>query len=107
MAQLTHETKVVSNSVVSPATTRASMEAFGCVYVLVTTTQGIMFTIDGATDPVITGGAEVGSPLTSSEKLMLTIDEFLALKMIRTSGTDARVQFEFMNEKFRAGPWQS
>lgn len=107
MAQYTHETLAAAGSVVSPATTRVQLEGQGCVYALMSTTADIRFTIDGATAPVVTASSEVGTLLRSTDLgIVLTIDEFLALKILDVS-TDARVQFEFMNEKFRNGPWQS
>lgn len=99
MATLTtHETKAVSSSVVSPATTLASIQSYGVEYVLMTSTQNIRFTVDGTTDPVITGGSEVGTllgPAGAVQAIILTTEEFLNLKMIRES-SDARVQFEFL-----------
>ena len=105
MALAAHETKAVSNSVVSPATTQAVLFAFGSVYALMSTTNAIRFTVDGQTDPVITGSSEVGTLLSTTGEgglthIILTIEEFLNLRMIRVA-SDARVQFEFLAERRR------
>lgn len=100
MSQLVHETLAVAGSIVSPTTTRAAMEQTGCIYVLVSTTEAVRFTIDGATSPAVGAGAEVGTLMSSTDKFVFTIDEFLASKFLDVS-TDARVQFEFLNQKFQ------
>lgn len=92
--QTQHETLSVT-TVQGPATTRAALEAFGCEFVICTTTADVRYTIDGATTPVITGGSEVGSLLRSTDLgIILTILDFLNSKWTSVSGT-ARVQFEF------------
>ena len=98
-----HETKAVSSSVVTPATTAATLAAHGSAYVMMSsTTADVRFTVDGQTDPVATGGSEVGTLLPASTTIvLLTIEEFLNLRMLRNASTDARVQFEFLAESRR------
>ena len=92
--QTQHETLSVT-TVQTPATTRALLEAYGCEFVICTTTADVRYTIDGQTTPVITGAAEVGSLLlAASNGIILTILDFLNSKWTSVSGT-ARVQFEF------------
>lgn len=97
MALPIHETKAVAGSVVSPATTAATIREYGSDVVLMSTTADIYFTVDGQTNPVVTGGSEVGTLLRSTDLgVILTAEEFLNLKMLDVS-TDARVQFEFLS----------
>lgn len=95
-----HETLAVANSVVSPATTLAEIQKWPVAYVMMSTTQAVRFTVDGQTDPVITGSSEVGCLLSTTDKVCLTIEEFLNLRLLDVS-TDARVQFEFLAQSRR------
>lgn len=100
MALPAHETKAVSSTVVSPVTTAATMAAGGAAFVMMSTTNAIRFTVDGLTDPVITGGSEVGTLLSTTNEgglthAILTKKEFLNLRILDVSA-DARVQFEFL-----------
>ena len=97
MALTKHEVLAVAGTAVSPATTLAALEAFGCAWALVRTDQSVRFTTDGVTTPVVTGGSEVGILLTSSESVTLHKEEFLASKWLDVSA-DARVQFAFLTE---------
>ncbi len=97
MALPKHETKAVAGSVVSPATTLATIRDYGADAVLMSTTANIYFTTDGVTNPVVTGAAEVGTLLRSTDLgIILTPEEFLNLKMLDVTD-DARVQFEFLS----------
>lgn len=92
-----HETKAVAGSVVSPATTAAAIREGGANRVLMTTTADIRWTCDGATDPAVGAGSEVGALLRSTDAgVLLSVTMFLNLKMLDVS-TDARVQFEFLD----------
>lgn len=97
MALKKHETLAVAGTVVSPAGTVAQVYDMGCSHVLCSTTQSVRFTIDGQTDPVITGTAEVGTLLDSSTLIVLTAEEWANSRWLDVS-TDARVQFEFLQE---------
>lgn len=95
-----HESLAVAGSVVSPATVAGDLAKWPVAYVLMTTTQQVRFTVDGQTDPVITASSEVGCLLDTTDKVVLTIEEFLNLRILDVS-TDARVQFEFLAQSRR------
>ena len=96
MALSKHKVLAAAGTIVSPGTTLAQLQDAGSVQVLVTTDQNVRFTVDGLTDPVITGGAEVGILLTSSDSVLLTAEEFVNSKWLDVS-TDARIQFAFLS----------
>lgn len=101
MALPAHETLAVAGSVVSPARTLAQITANGGAFVWMSTTADVRFTVDGQTNPVVTGGSEVGALLRSTDLgASLTVEEFLNLRILDVS-TDARVQFEFLAENKR------
>ena len=95
-----HETLAAAGSVATPATTAAAIAQYGVAYVLCSTTAAVRFTVDGQTDPVITGGSEVGCLLDTTDKVVLTIEEFLNSRWLDVS-TDARIQFEFLAQSRR------
>lgn len=102
MALRKHEVLAAAGTAVTPATTKAQMEDYGAVAVLVTTTQSVRFTIDGLTTPVITASSEVGTLLTSSDSIILTQEEFLNSKWLDVA-TDARIQFMFLGSSRERG----
>lgn len=100
MALRAHEVLAAAGSVATPATTQAQIREYGSVGVVVTTDQSVRFTVDGITTPVVTGGAEIGTLLTSTDSVFLTVEEFLNSKWLDVS-TDARIQFMFLGQRFR------
>ena len=94
MALKTHEVLLAAGTVVSPATTLAQIRDSGSVGVLVTTDQSVRFTTDGLTNPVVSAST-VGTLLTSSDSVSLTVEEFINSKWLDVS-TDARIQFMFL-----------
>ena len=102
MALRAHETLAAAGTVVSPATTAAQAREYGGgQFVLCSTTAAVRFTVDGITDPVITGTSEVGTLLRSTDLgIILTMEEFLNSKWLDVSD-DARIQFEFLTGDFR------
>lgn len=99
MALRAHETLSVTTGQ-TPATTEGQLIAYGGAYVLCSTTAAVRFTVDGLTTPVITGAAEIGTLLSTTNEgglthIILTREEFLNSKWVSVTGT-ARVQFEFL-----------
>lgn len=80
----------------TPATSLATIQAYGSDYVLMTTNQDIRFTVDGVTLPVVGAGSEVGTLLRSTDLgIILTPEEFTNLKIKYVSAA-ARVNFSFL-----------
>ena len=80
----------------SPVTTIAKAQNYGADYVLMSTNQNIIFTVDGSTLPVVGSGSEVGILLRSTDLgIILTLEEFANLKIKYVSAA-ARVAFQFL-----------
>jgi hypothetical protein len=80
----------------SPTTTLANIANYGSDYVLMSTNQNIIFTVDGVTLPVVGSGSEVGILLRSTDLgIILSPEEFANLK-IKYVTAAARVAFQFL-----------